>query len=130
MLTEEQELAVEEPNEYKLICALAGSGKTFTFISLAEEILKLNHSHRVLMVTFTNAAANEMDERLAKRLARKDYKRTSSSTFASLMMRQFRPLAKNRRCIIGAEQYSFVKRAVIAEGGDTDELESFVMPQI
>lgn len=126
MLTEEQGLAVEEPNEYKLICALAGSGKTFTFISLAEEILKLNQSHRVLMVTFTNAAANEMDERLAKRLAQKDYKRTSSSTFASLMMRQFRPLVKKRRCIIGAEQYSFVKRAIIAEGGDSDELEFFM----
>lgn len=126
MLTEEQAGTIEEPDEYKLICALPGSGKTFTSVSLAEKILELNTSFSVLMVTFTNASAGEMKERLDMRLGPRESRRTKSSTFASLMMAQFKQVAKGRRPIIGPEQYLFVKRALIAEKQDTDEIDDWM----
>lgn len=122
MLTEEQAGTIEEPDEHKLICALPGSGKTYTFISLAEEILKLKTSYSVLMVTFTNASASDMKVRIDKRLGKKESRRTKSSTFASLMMTQFKQISQGRRAIIGPEQYTFVKRAMIAEQLGTDEV--------
>ena len=126
MLTEEQAGTIEQPDEYKLICALPGSGKTFTFISLAEKILELQASFSVLMVTFTNASAGEMKDRLDNRLGKQDSRRAKSSTFASLMMHQFRQIAKGRRPIIGPEQYLFVKRALIAENINIDELDDWM----
>mgnify|MGYP003630942339 CR=1 FL=1 len=120
MITQEQQEAIQTPNEHKLIVSLAGSGKTFTFVSLAETILNTNPSSKVLLMTFTNAAAGEIGERLKKRLDSKSYLRSKSATYASLMMQQFKPLKKGRRCIIGAEQYSFLKRAVSVAGFDID----------
>lgn len=121
MITQEQKEAIQTPNEHKLIVSLAGSGKTFTFVSLAETILKTYPSSRVLLMTFTNAAAGEIGERLKKRLDKKSYLRAKSATYASLMMQQFKPLKKGRRCIIGAEQYSFLKRAASAVRYDLAE---------
>jgi len=126
MLTEEQAGTIEMPDEYKLICALPGSGKTFTFMSLAEKILFMDSIYSVLMVTFTNASAGEMSDRLAKKLGPKNVRRTLSSTFATLMMKQFRQISKGRKAIIGPEQYLFVKRALIAEGMDTDNIDDWM----
>jgi superfamily I DNA/RNA helicase len=126
MLTEEQAGTIEEPDEYKLICALPGSGKTFTSVSLAEKILELKPEYSVLMVTFTNASAGEMKDRLETRLGKKDSRRTKSSTFASLMIAQFKQVSKGRKPIIGAEQYLFVKRALIAEKQDTGDIDEWM----
>lgn len=126
MLTEEQAGTIAVPDEYKLICALPGSGKTFTFISLAEKIIEMNSATSVMMVTFTNASAGEMKERLEKRLGKKLSRRTISSTFASLMIRQFREIARGRKSIIGAEQYLFVRRALIAENMNVDEIDEWM----
>ena len=126
MLTEEQAGTIQEPNEHKLIIALPGSGKTFTFISLAEAILKMNDNHSVLLVTFTNAAAGEMKQRIEKRLGKQMARRTKSATFASLMMQQFKQISRGRKPVIGAEQYTFVKRALASLHMNTDEIEEWL----
>jgi superfamily I DNA/RNA helicase len=126
MLTEEQAGTIKEPDEHKLIIALPGSGKTFTFISLAEAILKMDDNHSVMLVTFTNAAAGEMKQRIEKRLGKQMARRTKSATFASLMMHQFRQISHGRKPVIGAEQYTFVKRALASLNMNTDEIEEWL----
>jgi DNA helicase-2/ATP-dependent DNA helicase PcrA len=112
MLTEEQAETIQEPDEHKLICALPGSGKTHTFISLVNVILEKDPKNTVLMMTFTNASAKEMEQRVVERLGKQKAKRVRAATFASLMLRQFKPIAGRRRSVIGPEQYTFVKRAL------------------
>ncbi|MDC8832942.1 ATP-dependent helicase [Alteromonas gilva] len=126
MLTEEQAGTIENPNEHKLICALPGSGKTHTFISLADRVLNSSNTNSVLMVTFTNASASEMEERLVKRLGPQLAKRTKAATFASLMLKQFEQIRVRRRSIIGPEQYSFVKRALIQAQIRYDDINEWV----
>lgn len=78
------------------------------------------------MVTFTNASAGEMTDRIKKRLGPKGAWRTKSTSFASLMMAQFRQISKGRKSIIGPEQILFVQRAVIAEKQNIDEIDDWV----
>ena len=67
--TPEQQASIEARNHTVLVAAAAGSGKTTVLIdrilSLIREGARLN---RMLIVTFTKAAAGEMRERLQKRL--------------------------------------------------------------
>lgn len=126
MLTEEQAETIQQPDAAKLICALPGSGKTHTFISLVEKILAVDSRYTVLMVTFTNASAKEMFDRVQSRLGRAAAKRVKAATFASLMLGQFRPIAKGRKPIIGPEQYSFVRRALSEAKVMYDDLDEWV----
>ena len=71
--TASQKSAIEFPGGNLLISANAGSGKTAAIVeSILYKIqfdeLKIN---RLLLITFTNAAANEMKTRLAKELSKK-----------------------------------------------------------
>jgi len=71
--TSEQLLAIEERNKNLLVSAAAGSGKTAVLI---ERILKLIEKDRInvesmLIVTYTNAAAREMKERLIKKISQR-----------------------------------------------------------
>jgi superfamily I DNA/RNA helicase len=90
MLTGEQAETIEEPDEHKLICALPGSGKTHTFISFVDVILDKEPTNTVLMMTFINASAKEMEQRVSDRLGKQKAKRVTAATFASLMLRQFK----------------------------------------
>lgn len=68
--TEEQSQAIQLRNANILVSAAAGSGKTAVLVEriytlLAEEGVQIEN---LLIVTFTNAAASEMRERIAKRL--------------------------------------------------------------
>ena len=68
--TSEQQQAISERNKNLLVSAAAGSGKTAV---LVERIVTLMLEERVpidalLVVTFTNAAAGEMKERIQKKL--------------------------------------------------------------
>lgn len=107
--TEEQQLVVQNPKENKLCCALPGSGKTYTTINLAEEILK-DPKASVLMVTFTDAAAKEMKTRATKRLGVVKAKRIKAVTFAKVMLEQHRPIACGRKLIIGGEFSNYIQR--------------------
>ncbi|MBQ7603096.1 MAG: UvrD-helicase domain-containing protein, partial [Clostridia bacterium] len=69
-LQKEQQLILDTTNKDIIVSAGAGSGKTFVMI---EKILKqiiTQHTPvtKLLVVTFTNAAASEMRQRLEKRL--------------------------------------------------------------
>lgn len=72
--TKEQELAIKTRNCNLLVAAAAGSGKTAV---LVERIIKVitNEEHpvdidRLLVVTFTNAAAAEMKERIGEAISK------------------------------------------------------------
>lgn len=121
MLTEEQAGTIEDIDENKMIVALAGSGKTHTFISLVERILQQKPNSTIAMVTFTNAATSEMEERVKKRVGAMS-SRVYVGTFARLMRGQFAPLTNKRRLLIGGEYYGFVKRAMSSQCVDFDEL--------
>lgn len=111
-LTQEQASSIERCNENKLLVALPGAGKTHTSISLASKIIGQNPDNSLLMVTFTNAATNELRERLSRSLDPQQMARVRISTFASIMLEQARPLLGRRKLIIGAEQESYAKRAM------------------
>ncbi|WP_445767790.1 ATP-dependent helicase [Rheinheimera sp.] len=108
-LTPEQASVIEDPNESKLVVALPGSGKTHTTVSLAERILSMRGT-KVLMVTFTNAAANEMRNRISSRLCPADSRRVVTKTFAKIMLDQHQPLLAGRRLVLGGELTTYVLR--------------------
>ena len=68
--TKEQEQAIYTNKGNLLVAAGAGSGKTAVLVErIINKVINENVSiDRLLVVTFTNAAASEMKERLAKRL--------------------------------------------------------------
>lgn len=71
--TVQQRAVIEEKGKNILVSAAAGSGKTAVLVQrimriLTEEKVPID---RMLIVTFTNAAAGEMRERISKRLAEK-----------------------------------------------------------
>jgi ATP-dependent exoDNAse (exonuclease V) beta subunit len=107
--TQEQLSVIANPTENKLVIALPGSGKTHTTVSLAE-VITLDFNNTILMLTFTNAAATEMGERVAKRLAPKSASRVQSMTFAKLLLQQFRPMSQGRKLLMGGEQENYIRR--------------------
>ncbi|MCH5288025.1 MAG: helicase-exonuclease AddAB subunit AddA [Christensenellaceae bacterium] len=67
--TAEQQAAIEAQNHTILVSAAAGSGKTAVLIERIVTLLKKGYKlDRMLIVTFTKAAASEMRERLNRRL--------------------------------------------------------------
>lgn len=70
--TPQQRQVIEARNCSTLVSAAAGSGKTAVLVQRIIEKLtdceSLQDIHRLLVVTYTNAAAAEMRERIAKRL--------------------------------------------------------------
>ena len=76
--TERQEKAIAERKKSLLVSAAAGSGKTAVLVERVKRLLLDENVslENMLIVTFTNAAAAEMKERIYKalneQLARKD----------------------------------------------------------
>ena len=67
--TQAQRAAIEARNENVLVSAAAGSGKTAVLVERVLSMLRAGgRIDRMLIVTFTRAAAGEMRERLGKRL--------------------------------------------------------------
>ncbi len=85
-LNDQQKAAVLHTNSPLLVVAGAGSGKTRVII---EKIVHLVRDRglpgaRIAAITFTNKAAREMKERLAKRLGKEKAAEITVSTFHSL----------------------------------------------
>ncbi len=83
-LNEEQKLAVNHLTGPCLVTAVPGSGKTRTLTARVVSLVKSGVSPaRILCLTFTNKAANEMKSRIAKHLGQESNK-LWVSTFHSL----------------------------------------------
>jgi ATP-dependent helicase/nuclease subunit A len=69
-LTREQRIVIESRDKNMLVSASAGSGKTFTMIERILDLLikKESSINKMLIVTFTNAAASEMKQKIYDKL--------------------------------------------------------------
>ncbi len=105
-----------------LVLAGAGSGKTrvITF-RMAKLIESGVAADRILGVTFTNKAANEMQERLKKLVGKKRKKRPMISTFHSLCVRVLRQ---------HIEKLGYPKKFAIYNRGDQEALAREVLREI
>lgn len=91
-LNPQQLEAVHHTDGPLLISAGAGSGKTAVLVHRIEHLVKnygVNPSE-ILAVTFTNKAANEMKERVAKTIGSEQAGRVHLSTFHSMCVRFLR----------------------------------------
>lgn len=96
-LNEEQYKAATASAGANLIIASAGTGKTSTIVAriaylLKEENVKPEH---ILLLTFTNKAASEMLERVAKFFSTDVVKKIESGTFHAVSYRLLKKLGKN-----------------------------------
>ena len=74
--TKQQQQAISARNHTILVSAAAGSGKTAVLVERIVSLVREGASmNRMLIVTFTRAAAAEMRQRLAKRLGREAFSR-------------------------------------------------------
>lgn len=119
--TEEQLQSIENLLEHKVILALPGSGKTHTLVSLVERIFSFYPGTNLTIVTFTNASAEEMQNRILKRIPL-FARNVRVSTFASIMLTQFKAISKGRRLILGGEWQGYIRRAAFKNGFLADDL--------
>lgn len=71
--TKEQEIAINKDGSNILVAAAAGSGKTAVLVEriINKIVNKKIDIDKLLVVTFTNAAASEMRERILKAIYKK-----------------------------------------------------------
>jgi DNA helicase II / ATP-dependent DNA helicase PcrA len=123
-LNPSQQIAVNHQSGPLLVLAGAGTGKTrvITF-RIAKLISRGVAPDRILGVTFTNKAANEMQERLTKLLGKRKNKanRPLISTFHSLCVRILRRHIEN---------LGYPKKFAIYSGGDQESLARSVLREI
>lgn len=85
--TPRQEEAIKESEKSLLVSAAAGSGKTSVLVERVTQLLRNGSDlSRMLIVTFTNAAAAEMKERIAKSLGASAVRHSHISTFHSFAL--------------------------------------------
>ena len=112
--TKEQALAINEKGENILVAAGAGSGKTAVLIErIMNKILNEKIDiDKILVVTFTKAAASEMRERLLKSL----YKEIEKNPDDSYLQRQTMLLSKANICTIDSFCLDVVKNNFFETG--------------
>ena len=96
--TKEQEQAIYEKGSNILVAAAAGSGKTAVLVErIIEKVLKEHIDiDKLLVVTFTNAAASEMRERVLDAI----YKKLDDEPENEVLLRQVTLLNKANICTI------------------------------
>ena len=98
--TEEQKLAINEKNSNILVAAAAGSGKTAVLVEriINKVINEKVNINDILVVTFTNAAASEMRERILDAI----YKKLEEDPENLHLQKQINLLNKASICTIHA----------------------------
>ncbi|GIC77050.1 3'-5' exonuclease [Moritella sp. F3] len=103
-------------SDFDLLClALPGAGKTYSTIKLSGSLLKKDSSYKVLLITFTKSAANEMNERLEGEVDALDIltERVRASTFDSMQNKQAKQLSRfKKRTLAGGEMGNFIFRCI------------------
>jgi len=96
--TKEQSLAITENGSNILVAAAAGSGKTTVLVErIIRKIIDENIDiDKILVVTFTNAAASEMRERILNAL----YKEIDNDPLNTRLRKQIVLLSKASICTI------------------------------
>ena len=96
--TKEQEQAIYEKNTNILVAAAAGSGKTAVLVErIINKIINENIDiDKLLVVTFTNAAASEMRERVLNAI----YEKLENDSENQNLQRQITLLNKASICTI------------------------------
>ncbi len=125
-LNELQREAVEHQNGPCLVIAGAGSGKTKVLTTrIANLILKGIPSYQILAITFTNKAAKEMKERIAKMVPESD---AFVGTFHSFGLRILREnvlklgMTRNFTILDSDDVTSLIKKILKEKGYDTKEV--------
>ena len=87
-LTENQKLASVRENDFNLILAAAGTGKTSVIVSKAVYLVQagIAKPEEILLLAFGNSASEELDNRIKKASKKnhKNYNQIKASTFHSL----------------------------------------------
>lgn len=122
-LTDDQQL-VADSDGHTMCCALPGSGKSHTMVALTENLVNKDPSYKVLLITFTKAAADELNERLAAKIQGKGVYRTKAATFDSIFGQQVKNGGRTtKRTLVGGEQYNFLERAMRHAGLSSMEID-------
>ncbi len=124
-----QRAAVRALDGPVLILAGAGTGKTRTVTCRIAAMLERGVAPgRVLAVTFTNKAANEMRERIGGMVSREAAAAMTVSTFHSLCVRLLRHgidrLGRKRSFAIcsGSDQVGLMRQLIVRKGGAREKL--------
>ncbi len=126
-LNEAQEQAVRTINGPLLILAGAGTGKTRVITARVAFLIAQGHDPgRILALTFTNKAAAEMRERLARMVDAAEAKRVTMSTFHALCLRILRQGIdklgyKNNFSIYDESEQTGLIKKIIARTAARDE---------
>jgi DNA helicase-2/ATP-dependent DNA helicase PcrA len=93
-LNKEQFAAATAPLGHNLVIASAGTGKTSTIVGRIAYLLQNGiNPDQILLLTFTNKAANEMVERLSRFIP--SAKNIEAGTFHAVSYRWLKKLNKN-----------------------------------
>ncbi len=129
-LNPEQELAVRTTEGPLLILAGAGTGKTRVItMRVAFLIAQGVDPLHILAVTFTNKAANEMRERLAKMIEPSVAKKVTASTFHALCVRILRQdidklgYKKNFSIYDDGDQIGMIKKIITRTAAKDEKLD-------
>ncbi|MDR3346422.1 MAG: ATP-dependent helicase [Campylobacteraceae bacterium] len=94
-LNPEQLSAATAPFGHNLIIASAGTGKTSTIVARIAHLLQNGvKPEEILLLTFTNKAANEMIERVARFFDNETVKRIESGTFHAISYKLLKKIGK------------------------------------
>jgi superfamily I DNA/RNA helicase len=96
---------------HNCVVAIPGSGKTHTLTYASDYLLDINPSARPCVVTFTNAAVNEMRERLKSFLSPSKFEKVTVCTFDSLFLKMAKTLGRVD-LVLGGQQLPYIYRAL------------------
>jgi len=117
-LSEEQKLIINESSKYIQIIAAAGSGKTFTLIELVNNLISksLFKEDKILLITFSKKAANEIHERLVKKIGNNKVKVYTFHAYCLRIISIYNPkYSKDLKIISPEEKLGFYKKELIQE---------------
>lgn len=112
-LTTSQRAAATSRASHSLVLAGPGSGKTSTIVARGHYLLSTAPEHRIAVVTFTRASAEEVNDRLTH--AQADMTRCMVGTFHSLSLRMLRQFGLNvhrDNVLLPEEQDRFLEHAM------------------